>query len=207
MLCKSSKCCVLALVHNRKLKQKYHQKLRNVLSRQKHLKHEPVILCLTVAKWELKVKRKTLYWQKYLCFISCIKMLFKFYWTKKVEKTVHYFNSITHPRSCCSGHREPKVLLFQKAEQQPEGLSGTRAEGNNTEHIDRPVSREPECKWSFLVFWQELLEQVARVWHSPLMGWIPIPQLLKDQALYPGLWTSLLLFNSWLSEFSYTQHF
>lgn len=109
----------------------------------------------------------------------------------KIEKTVHHFNSITHPRSCCSGHREPKVLLFQKAEQQPEGLSGTRAEGNDTEHIDRPVSREPECKWSFLVFWQELLEQVARVWHSSLMGWIPIPQLLKDQALYPGLWTSL----------------
>lgn len=62
----------------------------------------------------------------------------------KTEKAVLSFDSSTLLRSCCRGQGETKVFLLQKAEQQPEGLSGTRAERDNTEHMDISLSREPE---------------------------------------------------------------
>lgn len=52
----------------------------------------------------------------------------------KTEKAVLYFDRITLLRICCCGQGESNAFLFQKAKkQQPEGHSGTRAEGKSTE--------------------------------------------------------------------------
>lgn len=161
--------------------QSYFSWIRNILSlkRQKPLKHAPDILYLKMANQELKVRWKASYWQNHLPFRLCIKMLFEFTELNKTEKTKHYFNSFTLLRSCCSGPSEPQGFLCQTTQQQPEDCRGTGGE-RNSQRTHIPASREPECKWSFLICWQELLEQITKLPHSLLLRCIPRWQPRED---------------------------
>lgn len=116
----------------------------------------------------------------------------------KTEKAVLSFDSSTLLRSCCRGQGEPKVFLLQRqsSSQKDSVVLGQKATTQNTWiHLCPESLSTNEASW------------YPRYDISSQMGWIPSPQVLKDQALYPGLWTTLLSFTSWFSEYSYTQHF
>lgn len=61
----------------------------------------------------------------YIYFSLCIKMFFELVTElNKIEKTSHYFSSITLWRSCYNGITEPKSFLCQGLECQPEEFNG-----------------------------------------------------------------------------------